>query len=79
MLVEVTMPKFGLMMQEAIISIWHKKPGDLIQKGEPLVTIETEKVNTEIEAPETGIIKRLFFNEGDVAAVAAVIAEIETT
>lgn len=78
MIIEVTMPKFGLMMQKAIISNWYKKPGEGVKKGEPLFSIETEKVVTDVEAPETGILTRIMVEMGETADVAATVAEINT-
>jgi len=78
MIIEVTMPKFGLMMQKAIITNWYKIPGEAVKKGEPLFSIETEKVNTDVEAPETGVLTKIMAEMGETAEVAATIAEIDT-
>jgi 2-oxoglutarate dehydrogenase E2 component (dihydrolipoamide succinyltransferase) len=50
---------------EATISQWLIKEGQLIQQGEPLVELETDKVSMEICAPETGILKQILVNVGE--------------
>ena len=53
------MPKLGLTMTEATLAEWHKQDGEWVEKGEPLFTIETEKVTLEIEAPASGVLRSL--------------------
>ena len=59
--VEVTMPKFGLTMQEGTIQRYFKVPGDSVQAGEPLYEVETEKVLYEVEAPASGTLAAALF------------------
>ena len=56
---QVVMPKLGLTMTKATLAEWHKPDGEWVEKGEPLFTIETEKVTLEIEAPASGILRSL--------------------
>jgi len=56
---QVVMPKLGLTMTEATLAEWHKQDGEYVEKGEPLFTIETEKVTLEIEAPASGMLHSL--------------------
>ncbi|MCU0491253.1 MAG: lipoyl domain-containing protein [Chloroflexaceae bacterium] len=77
-LVPVYMPKFGATMSEGIISAWHRQEGDTINEGEPLLTVETEKVDAEVEAPASGSIGELCFAAGDEVPVGTIIAYIET-
>jgi pyruvate dehydrogenase E2 component (dihydrolipoamide acetyltransferase) len=56
MRVTVKMPKLGLTMTEATVLEWRKAVGDRVQAGEPLVVIETEKAEVELEAPATGTL-----------------------
>jgi pyruvate dehydrogenase E2 component (dihydrolipoamide acetyltransferase) len=76
--VEVTMPKFGLTMQEGTIQRYFKAPGDSVRAGEPLYEVETEKVLYEVEAPASGTLAAALFPEGatvECGVVIAIIAE----
>jgi len=78
MSVEVTMPKFGLTMQEGTIQRYFKAQGDSVQAGEPLYEVETEKVLYEVEAPASGTLAAALFPEGatvECGVVVAIIAE----
>lgn len=72
----VFMPKMGMAMEEGTIIRWLKQEGDYVAKGEPLLEIETDKVNMEIEAPETGFLIRIVRRPGDVVPVTATIGFI---
>ncbi|PNR99431.1 biotin attachment protein [Petrotoga mexicana DSM 14811] len=78
MVVDVTVPKWGLTMKEAEIVKWYKNEGERVEKGEPLVQVMTEKITNDIEAPASGILKTIMKKKGDSAEVAEKIAEIET-
>ena len=56
---EVIMPKMGDAMVQGKIVAWRKKEGEPVQKGEPLVEIETDKVNVELEAEASGVLTRI--------------------
>lgn len=73
---EVTLPKFGVTMQEATIIEWFKDEGEEVTQGEPLVSIETDKVDAEIEAPSAGTLTERRCKAGDVVAVGTVVAVI---
>ena len=73
----IYMPKFGMTMAEGIIVQWHKQVGDPIRVGEPLVTVQTEKVDTDIESPVEGVVAELHYAVDDEAPVGEVIAVIE--
>ncbi|HEY2526294.1 MAG TPA: biotin/lipoyl-containing protein, partial [Candidatus Binataceae bacterium] len=78
MSVEVTMPKFGLTMQEGTIQRYFKAPGQSVQAGEPLYEVETEKVLYEVEAPAAGTLAAALYPEGatvECGVVVAIIAE----
>ncbi len=72
----VIMPALELAQETGKILRWLKAPGDSVRKGEPLVEIETDKVVTEIEAPESGILGDVSAREGDVVPVGQTIAFI---
>ena len=51
---EIIMPKMGDAMTEGKVVRWYKQPGDVVKKGEPLLEIETDKVNLDLEAEADG-------------------------
>src|SRR5947207_7348212 len=63
-------------METGKILRWLKKEGDQVQKGEPMVEIESDKANIEVEAYATGKLSKIVVPEGESAAIGAVIAEI---
>jgi pyruvate/2-oxoglutarate dehydrogenase complex dihydrolipoamide acyltransferase (E2) component len=73
----VYMPKFGMTMTHAVITQWHKQEGETIQQGEPLLSVETEKVNVDIEAPASGTLVEISYEVDTEVEVGAVVAYIE--
>lgn len=78
MLVDIIMPKMGESIMEGTILKWLKKAGDKIERDEPILEISTDKVDTEIPAPESGVLAELLFKEGDTIEVGKVIARMNT-
>jgi len=74
---EIVMPKLGESIIEATITRWMKKPGDPIAEDESIADIATDKVDSEIPSPVEGIVKELYYKEGDVVPVGKVIALID--
>ncbi len=74
--IEVLLPKMGESVAEATITSWLKNVGDTIEEDEPIVEIATDKVDSEVPSPASGVIKEILFNEGDVVPVGAVFAII---
>src|SRR5262249_28069218 len=72
----IIMPALELAQESGKVLRWLKAPGDRVQKGDPLVEIETDKITTEIEAPESGILGEVTAREGDVVPVGQTIARI---
>jgi 2-oxoglutarate dehydrogenase E2 component (dihydrolipoamide succinyltransferase) len=72
------MPKMGESVAEATITKWLKSEGDSVEAEEPVIEIATDKVDSEIPAPQDGIIKKILFQEDDVVNVGDAIAIIET-
>jgi len=70
------MPKMGESVAEATIIRWLKNVGDPIESDEPVLEIATDKVDSEVPAPGSGILMDQLFKEGDVVKVGAVIAHI---
>ncbi len=75
---KVTMPQLGESVAEGTIGRWLKKPGDRVEKYEPLVEVVTDKVNAEVPSPFAGILTAILADEGAVVPNNADIAEIET-
>jgi len=76
MISEVVMPQMGADMQEGTILRWLKREGDAVQRGEIIAEIETDKANVEIEAYESGVLRRILLPEGTTVPVGQVIAVI---
>jgi pyruvate dehydrogenase E2 component (dihydrolipoamide acetyltransferase) len=73
---DVIMPKMGDAMEEGKILKWKKRPGDPVAKGEPIAEIETDKVNVDIEAEDSGVLLTILVPEGQTVAVGTNIAVI---
>ncbi|MGE5623637.1 MAG: biotin/lipoyl-containing protein, partial [Methanocella sp.] len=71
----VIMPKLGLTMTEGTIIHWLKAEGEVVEKGEPLLEILTDKANLEVEAPASGSL-RIFCPEGSLVPILEVIGEV---
>ena len=74
--VEVKVPAVGESITSGILSTWHKKDGEAVNSGDVLFTLETDKVSTEVNAPESGIL-RTQAAEGDEVKIDQVVAVIE--
>ncbi|MGB8465638.1 MAG: dihydrolipoyllysine-residue succinyltransferase [Terrimicrobiaceae bacterium] len=74
--VEVKVPTVGESITSGILSAWHKKDGESVNTGDILFTLETDKVSTEVNAPESGIL-RTQVAEGDEVKIDQVVALIE--
>jgi len=72
----VIMPNQGLMMTEGTITEWLKNEGDLVQEGEPLFEIETDKVTITIDAAASGTLLKILHVKGDTVPVTTPIAII---
>jgi 2-oxoglutarate dehydrogenase E2 component (dihydrolipoamide succinyltransferase) len=79
MLIDMVMPRMGESIMECTIIHWLKKPGDRIEADESVLEVATDKVDTEVPAPYAGVLAETLVNDGDVVAIGAVIARIETT
>ena len=74
MATEVTMPQMGADMTEGTLVKWVKQVGDQVNRGEVLAEIETDKATVELEAFESGVLKKLVVEEGETVPVGQVIA-----
>jgi len=75
---ELILPKMGESVAEATITSWLKQVGDPIEADEAVLEIATDKVDSEVPAPEDGVLTEILFQEGDVVQVGEVIAVMET-
>jgi len=72
----IIMPKLGETMEEGEIIKWLKKEGDRVEKGEPLLEIATDKANMEIEATDSGFLRKILAKEGERISVTETIGYI---
>lgn len=75
---DIRIPKLGLTMESADLTIWLVAVGDRVEEGESIAEIATDKIDHEIEAPASGRITELLAAEGDELDVGAVIARLAT-
>jgi pyruvate dehydrogenase E2 component (dihydrolipoamide acetyltransferase) len=76
MATEIVMPQMGESIVEGTITKWLKKPGDKIQRDEPLFEISTDKVDAEIPAPASGVLQEIKVTEGTTVQVNTVVGTI---
>lgn len=74
----IIMPQMGESIQEGTLTKWHKKVGDKVQQEEILFEISTDKVDTEIPSPTTGVLVQILAQEGETINVNAVVGVIDT-
>jgi 2-oxoglutarate dehydrogenase E2 component (dihydrolipoamide succinyltransferase) len=77
MAVDVVMPQMGESIFEGTITKWLKKPGDQVERDEPLFEISTDKVDAEIPSPSAGILKEIKIPEGQTVPIQTVVAVID--
>ncbi|MBV8206631.1 MAG: 2-oxoglutarate dehydrogenase, E2 component, dihydrolipoamide succinyltransferase [Acidobacteria bacterium] len=77
MATDVVMPQMGESIFEGTITKWLKKPGETVQRDEPLFEISTDKVDAEIPAPATGVLKEIKVGEGQTVQVNTVVGVID--
>src|SRR5690348_8405470 len=74
---DVIMPQMGESIFEGTLTKWLKKPGDKVQRDEPLFEISTDKVDAEIPAPASGVLKEVKVAEGTTVQVNTVVGVID--
>ena len=74
---KILVPVLGESITEATISKWLKRKGDTINADEPIVELETDKVNLEVPSPINGTLTEINYKDGDTVEVGAVLGEIE--
>ena len=73
---EIVLPQWGMEMQDATIVRWLKQEGDPVQEGEPLVELETAKIETEMESTTSGVLAHILVPEGATVPIRTVLAII---
>src|SRR6202167_6571593 len=73
---DIIMPQMGESIVEGTITKWLKKPGDKVQRDEPLFEISTDKVDAEIPAPASGVLQEIKVSEGTTVGVNTVVGTI---
>src|SRR3954447_19120850 len=74
---DVIMPQMGESIFEGTLTKWLKKPGDKVQRDEPLFEISTDKVDAEIPAPSSGVLKEIKIQAGATVQVNTVVGVID--
>src|SRR5262252_53890 len=77
MAADVVMPQMGESIFEGTITKWLKKPGDKVERDEPLFEISTDKVDAEIPSPSAGVLKEVKVKEGQTVPINTVVATID--
>src|SRR5256886_16453444 len=73
----VVMPQLGESVMEGTVVRWIAKPGQKVERDEPLVEIATDKANTEIPSPTTGVLVEQLAKEGAVVTVGGPLARVD--
>src|SRR6476660_7929614 len=74
---DVVMPQMGESIVEGTLTKWLKKPGDRVERDEPLFEISTDKVDTEIPSPTAGTLSDVLVPEGETVGINTVVARID--
>jgi pyruvate dehydrogenase E2 component (dihydrolipoyllysine-residue acetyltransferase) len=74
--VEVVMPQMGVSVSEGTILKWLKQVGDTVEADEPLLEISTDKVDTEVPSPGSGVVQEILVQEGETVEVGSRLAVI---
>ena len=75
---QIIVPALGESITEATVAKWLKSVGDTVEADEPIVELETDKVNLEVPSPISGTVGDIKFKDGDTVEVGAVLGSIQT-
>ena len=78
-MIDVVMPQMGESIVEGTLTRWLKKPGERVERDEPLFEISTDKVDTEIPSPAAGTLSQVLVEEGKTVSINTVVAKIDET
>ena len=76
MIEKIIVPVLGESITEATVSKWLKKEGETVDVDEPIVELETDKVNLEVPSPVSGILKEINSKDGSIVEVGAVLGSV---
>src|SRR5579863_10223572 len=76
-MIDVVMPQMGESIVEGTLTKWLKKPGERVERDEPLFEISTDKVDTEIPSPSAGVLSEIVVEEGKTVGINAVVGRIQ--
>ena len=79
MSIKIVVPQLGESVAEGTVSKWLKAVGDRVRKEEPLVEIQTDKINVEIPSPAEGILEKIVVPEGTTVLVGTEIGQLSGT
>src|SRR5947209_10243182 len=74
--VDVVMPQMGVSVSEGTITKWSKQVGDTVEADETLLEISTDKVDTEVPSPASGVVSEILVQEGETVAVGTLLARV---
>lgn len=74
---KINMPDLNSRTGKSVLASWTKNVGDAVQKGDIIFEVETDKVVSEIEATEDGIIREVYFESGDEVAAGTAVALLQ--
>ena len=78
MSIEIVVPEVGESIVDARVARWLKKEGDAVTAGEPLVELETDKVDVEVAAPKNGVLQTIAHRDGANVKIGEVLGTIDT-
>ena len=73
---KIVVPVLGESITEATVAKWLKNPGDAVEADEPIVELETDKVNLEVPSPVTGVLSEINSKDGSVVEVGALLGSV---
>ena len=76
MAADIVVPEMGESIVDARVSKWFKKEGDAVVVGEPLVELETDKVDIEVAAPQSGVLGKIAFGQGSDVKIGDILGSV---
>jgi pyruvate dehydrogenase E2 component (dihydrolipoamide acetyltransferase) len=76
---KILMPKLGMVMKEGLVVLWHVEEGDRVEAGGALLEIESDKVTTQIDAPASGVVRRIIVTSEEIVPCGTVVGLITDT
>lgn len=76
-MIEVTMPQLGESVAEGTVTQWHVKEGDYVEREQPLLEVATDKADSEVPSPGSGVVTKIAASEGDIVATGGLLCTID--